>query len=184
MLSIEIPILTDKIDKEFGELNFSQLNWKPSENQWSIGQCIDHLIVSNGKYLPILKEIEKGKHRLTLWEKYNPFTNYTGKQMINTLGNNLHKKYKAPKLFIPSNSKINLNIITDFKKQQNELFELFQKLETKKYSQIIVTSPVASLITITLHDLIKLIIVHEKRHINQAIIVKNIDSFPSNNSCM
>ncbi len=177
MLSLEIQILTAKIETDFGALNFSQLNWKPSENQWSIGQCIDHLIVSNGKYLPILKEVETGKHRTTIWEKYNPLTNYTGKQMIKTLGPNIHKKYKAPKLFIPSNSKINLDILNDFKNQQNELFELFMKLENGKYSQIVITSPVASLITIKLHDLLKLIVLHEQRHINQALGVKKSDLF-------
>ena len=80
---------------------------------------------------------------------------------------------KAPKLFIPSNSKINPEILTDFKNQQNELFELFRKLENGKYSQIVITSPVASLITLKLHDLLKLIVVHEQRHINQALGFKN-----------
>ena len=49
----------------------------------------------------------------------------------------------------------------------------------KSIHKLVITSPVASLITIKLHDLIKLIIVHEQRHINQAMRVKNFDSFPS-----
>lgn len=179
MLSSSIPSLNAIIDKKFGDLNLIQLNWKPAPDQWSIGQCLDHLIVSNGKYLPVLLTIIEGKNKPSFWEKNNPLSNYTGKQMIKTLGKNVVKKYKSPRLFIPSESTINQNIVSDFKNHQYEIFQLFLELEKEKYKHIVVTSPVASLITLKLHDLIELIIVHEERHINQALRVKNNINFPN-----
>ena len=150
MLSSKIQTLTDTVEKEFGNLNLDQFNWKLSAEQWSIGQCIDHLIVSNGKYLPELNEIVKGKHKPTFWEKYNPLCNYTGRQMLKTLGTNVLKKYKTPKLFTPTNSYISKNTIVEFKNQQDEIFKIFRELESEKYSSISITSPVASLITLKL----------------------------------
>ena len=179
MLSSAIPSLTALFEKEFGNLNLIQLNWKPSPEQWSIGQCLDHIIVSNGKYLPLLKTIFEGKHKTTFWERNNPLCNYTGKQMIKTLGKNVIKKYKSPRLFFPSESNISQNIISDFKTRQAEIFSLFIELEKEKYSEYIITSPVASLITLKLHDLIELLIVHEERHIDQALRVKNNNNFPN-----
>ena len=179
MLSSSIPSLTAIIDKEFGDLNLIQLNWKPAPDQWSIGQCFEHLIISNGKYLPVLKTIIEGKYKVSFWERNNPLSNYTGKQMIKTLGKNVVKKYKSPQLFIPSESIISQNIIFDFKNHQAEIFPLFLELENEKYSKTVITSPVSSLITLKLHDLLELIIVHEERHINQSLRVKNNKSFPN-----
>ena len=179
MLSSTIPSLTALIEKEFGNLNLIQLNWKLSPEQWSIGQCLDHIIVSNGKYLPLLKTIFEGKNKTTFWERNNPLCNYTGRQMIKTLGKNVIKKYKSPRLFFPSESTISQNIISDFKNHQNEIIQLFLELEKEKYKHIVVTSPVASLITLKLHDLLELIIAHEERHINQALQVKNNNYFPN-----
>ena len=179
MQSSSIPLLTAIIDKDFGNLNLIQLNWKLAPDQWSIGQCLDHIIVSNGKYLPILKAIKEGKQKPSFWERNNPLSNYTGKQMIKTLGKNVVKKYKSPRLFIPSESTISQNIISDFKNHQNEIIQLFLELEKEKYKQIVVTSPVASLITLKLHNMLELIIAHEERHINQALQVKNNNYFPN-----
>ena len=92
---------------------------------------------------------------------------------------NVVKKYKTPKLFVPSKSNISHNIISDFIAQQDEIFKLFGRLEKPTYSSVVITSPIASLITLKLHDVIKVIIVHEHRHFNQALNVKNHVLFPS-----
>ena len=39
---------------EFGSLTSEQLNWKPASNTWSIAQNLDHLIVVNETYYPVL----------------------------------------------------------------------------------------------------------------------------------
>ena len=146
MLSSSIPSLNAIIDKKFGDLNLIQLNWKASPQQWSIGQCLDHLIVSNGKYLPLLKSIIEGKDKPSFWERNNPLSNYTGKQMVKTLGKNVVKKFKSPRLFIPSENTINQNIISDFKNQQAEFFLLFLELEKEKYFKKVITSPVSLIV--------------------------------------
>ena len=33
-------------------LSYQQLNWRPSEKQWSAGECFEHLIRTNKKYIP------------------------------------------------------------------------------------------------------------------------------------
>lgn len=179
LLSVEIQLISGKAEKEFGSLNAIQLNWKPATEQWSIGQCIEHMIVSNSKYVPILKNIVSGKNKTSLWEKINPLSNYTGGQMIRTLGRVVKKKYKSPLLFMPSKSNISQNVIPEFIKHQQEIKQLFSVLENDKYKSIVITSPVAALITMPLYDLLNLIVVHEERHIEQAMRLKNNMAFPS-----
>src|SRR5690348_13447814 len=41
-------------------LSMEQLNWKPEPHAWSVGQCLDHLCVSNETYIPPITDALKG----------------------------------------------------------------------------------------------------------------------------
>ena len=42
-------------------LSVEQLNWKPAEDAWSVGQCLQHLCAANDVYLPaISKALDDG----------------------------------------------------------------------------------------------------------------------------
>jgi hypothetical protein len=34
------------LERAFGQLSTRQLNWRPNEREWRIGQCFDHLIMA------------------------------------------------------------------------------------------------------------------------------------------
>jgi len=172
MIADNINEITRKVIKEFGHLTTEQLNRKISAKTWSIGQCIDHIIVSNETYLPVLSEIAEGRHKSTFWEINNLLSNYTGRRMIKTLGLEITKKFKSPKQFLPSKSEIPISIIGDFKRHQDKMLELFRILENDKFSDKVITSPVAALITLRVKDVIEIIIVHEQRHLQQALYIK------------
>lgn len=178
MISKEINEITNLVIAELGSLNVVQLNWKPSTGQWNIGQCIDHLIVSNSKYIPVYQAVMSGTYKPSFWERKNPFSKYTGASMIKTLGVQVTKKFIAPKLFTPTNKTVRQEIITQFENHQDELALIFSELEKEKYSKTIISSPVAGLITIPLHDSLKIIVAHEMRHVLQAIRLKNNPDFP------
>src|SRR5262245_9101742 len=42
-------------------LTSAQLNWKPSPNEWSIGQCLDHLCAGNELYIPAMAKGLSGR---------------------------------------------------------------------------------------------------------------------------
>src|ERR1041385_8278576 len=48
----------DASDRRAGDLvrglSPEQLNWKPTEDLWSVGQCLHHLYVANEVYLPAI----------------------------------------------------------------------------------------------------------------------------------
>ncbi len=164
--------ISKSVENNFGPLNPTQLNWKSEPNVWSIAQCLQHLIVSNEKYFPIFENVSSGKHKMTFWEKYNPLTNYTGKTMVKTLGPVVTKKFVSPKLFLPAFSEIKSSIIDEFLAHQNKLTAFYTKLKDEKYDNVIVTSPVAALLSIKLRDVQTILVVHEERHLQQMIRIK------------
>src|SRR6185369_11788748 len=70
-LIAELREVTGRAEKTFGRLSAVQLNWKPAPAEWSIAQCLEHLILINADYLPILERVARGwrpslKERLPL----------------------------------------------------------------------------------------------------------------------
>ena len=164
--------ITATVENEFGTLNATQLNYKITSDSWSIAQCLDHLIISNERYFPVLESIISGKHKMTFWERNNPLTSYTGSQMIKTLGPVLTKKFQSPKLFLPSRSSIKSTIVNDFIEHQKKLCTLLKKLIEPEFKKVVITSPVAGLLTLKLSDALEIMVAHEERHLNQMRRVK------------
>ena len=53
----ELQIVSDDTQKTFGRLSTEQINWKPSADGWSVGQCFEHLIKTNEMFYDELDKI-------------------------------------------------------------------------------------------------------------------------------
>ena len=54
----EAPLLIDIANEQFSRLSENQINWKPSKEKWSIGECVDHLVVMHKLYNSKIKELQ------------------------------------------------------------------------------------------------------------------------------
>jgi hypothetical protein len=168
----------EKVKLEFAVVSIEQLNWKPAKDSWSIGQCLDHLIVSDCLYFPGLKRIAVGKYEISFWEKWNPFQVLFGRMLVIQLQEKVKKPVKTPKVFIPS-SRIDAGITDRFHKHLDTLLEYIAACKTIDLDKTHITSPVSKFITYSLRNAITILIEHEHRHINQAIRVKKVKDFPA-----
>lgn len=169
----------EKVKNEFSSLSTEQLNWKPSPETWSIGQCLDHLLVSDMKYFPALQKIAEKTYKMTFWEKWSPFSVLFGRMLVQQLQEKVKTKLKAPKLFRPDESNIDLGIFERFQKHLDTLLEYINACRGLNIDKLRITSPVSKFITYSLRNAIKILIRHEYRHLNQAIKVKTDKDFPS-----
>src|SRR5215468_5425416 len=44
----------ERAEKLVGGLGAQQLNWQPGQGCWSVGQCLEHLCITNEAYLPAI----------------------------------------------------------------------------------------------------------------------------------
>src|SRR2546430_5159254 len=65
----QAPMIADEVKQSFGCLSPQQLNWKLHPEQWSVGQCLHHLVTANEAYFPTFEKILKGEKKATLWER-------------------------------------------------------------------------------------------------------------------
>ncbi|HEU4934381.1 MAG TPA: DinB family protein [Pyrinomonadaceae bacterium] len=161
----------------FGHLSPTQLNWKPSAERWSVGQCFDHLLTSNKGYFPIVDDVLKGRKQ-SIWESMPLLPGLAGKLLIKSLDPASTRKIKAPKRFEPAQSDISASVINDFIDQQTLIGEKMKATEHFDLEKIVITSPVAAAITYSLMDAYRIIVVHEHRHFQQAKRVIEEAAFP------
>jgi DinB family protein len=162
----------------FGDLTNKQINWKPGEDQWSIGQCFDHLIKTNSTYFPLLDGVVEGGKKNTFWESMPFFPSFFGKLFIKSLDPKNKQKFKAPDKFKPSSSSIDEKVIRFFADNQKRLIDYMKATEKMDLLRIVVSSPASSLITFSLMDAYTILITHEKRHFQQAKRVLESSGFP------
>ena len=167
-------------EKVFGSLSKEQLNWKPAAERWSVAQCFDHLITSNTGYLPIIDSVVKGQKQTSIWQKLPVLPGVWGKLLIKSLDPATTRKLKAPKRFEPSESDIRATIVEDFVAQQAKVIEGMKATANLDLERTIITSPALSIVAYSLMDAYRIIVVHERRHFQQAERVTEESAFPTN----
>lgn len=173
----ELERISVEAQKNFGNFSAEQINWRPSAEAWSIGQCFEHLIKSNEMFFGELDKIASGERKNSLLETYSPLSGFFGSLLINALKKD-GRKYKAPTQKIVPPSSVDPHIIEIFAAHQAELIGKIKKTETADWRKTKVTSPFLKIATYRLADGFQIIVEHEKRHFRQAERVMKEAGFP------
>lgn len=173
--------VAEDAQRVFSGLTNEQLNWKPSAERWSVAQCFDHLITTNRDYLTIVDDVLKGQKKSSVWQKLPVLPGFWGKILIKSLDPASTRKVRAPKRFQPAQSAVPGTIIEDFVAHQDQVIEKMKATANLDLERIVITSPVASVVTYSLMDAYRIIVVHERRHFQQAQRVTEESGFPTTN---
>ena len=172
----ELENISAGAKKTFGALSAEQINWKPSAESWSVGQCFEHLIKTNELYFDELDKIAAGTRKNSFWENWSPLTSFAGRFLITSLKSDARKVKTVQKMTPPSD--VDANIIELFAAHQTELAAKIKQTENADWRKIVFTSPFMGLMTYNLADGLQSIIEHEKRHFRQAERVMQTENFP------
>jgi len=105
---------------------------------------------------------------------------FFGGLLIKTLRADSARRVKARADFLPSSSHIAPTIIARFLEQQERLLHLMEATRGLDLDGITITSPQVQLITYSLVDAYRIIVVHEQNHVVQAMRVVESPGFPGN----
>lgn len=171
--------VTKDVRKAFGSFDEEQLNWKPSSESWSVGQCLDHLITSNATYFPVLEGIASGSYKPGAWTKVPFAADLFGRMIKKAVHPDNAKKYKTMPVFEPARSEIPASVVEDFAGQQEKLKVMFEKLDDQELLSKKVSSPASGMVTLRVADALEILALHERRHFNQAVRVTELTNFPA-----
>src|SRR5688500_14674401 len=171
-ITTDLSQVADDARAAFGAMSAEQLNWKPAEKSWSIGQCFDHIIKTNHQFYPEFEKLASGKRANTFWENWSPFTGMGGRFLINAVTID-SKKAKAPSQKIVPPSEIDADIIDQFAKHIDEVNQKVSACAAADRQRTVVTSPFLRVFTYRLDDAYTVLVEHAKRHFRQAMRVND-----------
>lgn len=178
-LITEIERISVNAEETFGKLSSEQLNWKPNTESWSIGQCFEHLIVTNNLYFPAIQRVIDGKHRNNFYSKIPFGVDLIAVLMKNSLNPNQKRKMKTFTIFEPAVSDIPNTIIEDFSKNNRKLIEMIHAVSNKEIHKIKIPEPLHDALNLRLADAFEILLLHEQRHFRQAERVLQSKEFPN-----
>ena len=109
----EAPLLIDTANEQFSGLSEAQINWKPSEEKWSIGECLDHLAATHKLYNSKIKELQPfvehpGEGSLKFKHTHS------GRMILKYVDPNSTNRTKTFKIFKPLMKQTDTNVIRSF----------------------------------------------------------------------
>jgi hypothetical protein len=173
----EIDQITESFVAEFGNLSEEDLNWKPSLKIWSIAQNIDHLMVINKTYYPVIQSVRNNTYVLPWIGKIRFMVNFMGKTILGSVQPDRRKKMKTFPLWEPASSTFGRDILDKFKSHQESLKALISDCQDLVDKGTVISSPANKNIVYKLEIAFEIIITHERRHLEQARELLKLKSF-------
>ena len=152
-------------------LSSEELNRRPAYDKWSAAQCLEHLNIVGGYYLPSLKSRLRlahaqgsaaGKQVRSGWlGRY--FTTTT--QEKNGLGDN---QLRRPKQFSPTGTRLTGTVVEAFNRQLDELLRLLLLARQVDAGAVRVPNPLYPWLRLRLTDVLEALVFHIQRYVKQA----------------
>lgn len=166
-----LDAVSKKVESEFGPLSSEQLNWKPSDEEWSIAEVLAHLIQLNNSYIPILASANKGEQDMGFTAKLDFLVRWLGNLVRDSVEPTRSKKMKTFPIWEPQQSDVSGQIVSLFIQQQRELKDRMSAHRNLLEKDIVIPSPANRYIVYKLSVAFELMVTHEERHLNQALEV-------------
>jgi hypothetical protein len=159
-------------------LTRGRVNWKPRPDAWSIGQCLQHLVIGNELYIDAIEaamtrnltvtgpvdEIAIGAPSRWFIRSYIEPSPQT-------------KRAKAPKQIVPS-ATIDENVLDRFLEGNQRIRAIVRRASDYDVNRIRFRNPFVPVIRFTVGTGFELLARHEERHLLQAERVRQAPDFP------
>ena len=151
----------------FQNCNYDQLMAPSAQMGWSIAQCLEHLNTYSAFYLPKISDSIKQQPVCTNEEFVSGWLGRYFVAMIDP--DKSAKKYKAAKQHAPISNLDPHKVVSIFIDHQEELLNLLQQCYFADLNRIRIQTSISSLVSLKLGDILQFLIVHDERHIRQAM---------------
>lgn len=155
--------------QRFRPLNDEQLNRRPSPDKWSVGQCLEHLNIIWGYYLPLitrrLQQAQSKQTRPAEMVKHG----FIGRRLTAAMRVPASDKpLTSPQQYAPSGSRLPRTVVEVFGRQLDELLTVVQQARSINANAVRIPNPIIPLLRLRLTDQLEFLVVHLQRHVTQA----------------
>lgn len=153
-----------------------QINWRPAAGGWSVGQCLEHLCITNETYLRAIVEALKQQLEHPV-EKITPgwLARWFIRSFVEPSPNS--KRVRAPRRIVPG-LQVSASVLNRFLNSNQAYRELIRCGAAYDVNRTRFWNPLIPGIRFTVGTGFEIISGHERRHLLQAKRVKEAADFP------
>ena len=157
-------------------LSPEQMNWKPAEDLWSVGQCLQHLYRANEVYLPAIANALDDRPPSPV-EDITP--GWFGRWFIRTYiePSSRSKRTRAPRKIAPT-QQIEPSVLDLFLQSNDVARDLVRCAGAYDINRIRFRNPFIPLLRFTVGTGLEIVSRHQRRHLLQAERIKQAPTFP------
>jgi len=158
-------------------LSLEQLNWRPRPDAWSIGQCLQHLFITNEVYLPAIAASLEG-HRQNRVEDILPgwFGRWFIRKFIQPSPDS--SRARAPKKIEPG-IQVESTVLDAFVRSNDGTRALIRRASNYDVNRIRFKNPFIPMLRFTVGTGFEIVSKHQSRHLLQAERVRESVNFPA-----
>ncbi|RDV13059.1 DinB family protein [Pontibacter diazotrophicus] len=163
--------LSQTVSSELASLDLSALNFKAAPDSWSILECLEHLNRYSRYYNPALaKAIEANAAAADDVQSIS--YSWLGMKSLEMVRPQHAKKHKTVKHMNPNNSSLGPATVKEFLKHQEGLLHLLKRAGKANLHKKAVPVEFFKLLKLRIGEALEFVVLHEERHIQQALRVK------------
>ena len=157
-------------------LSPEQLNWKPTEDLWSVGQCLHHLYAVNEVYLPAIANALDDRPPSPV-EDITP--GWFGRWFIRTYiePSSRGKRARAPKKIAPG-QQVDRCVLDLFLRSNDVARDLVRRASAYNVNRIRFRNPFVPMIRFSVGTGLEIVWRHQGRHLLQAERINQAPAFP------
>lgn len=164
-------------------LDDDQLAWSSEPRRWSLAQCLEHLVITDGLYMDKVEAVLDQAPARTAKEgaPARGHLRFLERLIVGSLGPSPKIRLPAPKSFLPPapGTLSSGDSPERFDRHQERLLACLERARTVDLDRTIVTSPESALIRLRLGSAFALVEAHQRRHLEQMRRVVQHPDFPA-----
>jgi hypothetical protein len=168
-LTNDLLLIRVQAQQRFRPLSAEELNRRPSPSRWSAGQCLEHLNIVGGYYLPsIAARIARAQARGSK-PAATAKQGFIGRRMVEAMRTPASiKSSETPQRYAPTGTRLPRTVAEVFSRQIDELLRLVLLARQVNANAIRIPNAIFPVLLLRLTDQLEFMVVHIQRHLAQA----------------
>lgn len=149
-------------------LNEGQFNWRPAAGEWSIAECLGHLVMAGRWDIDALQRaIESGQPRAASGEGQTDYP-AVDRFIVAQTEPPAKQKWSAPRYFIPLHGQPVTAILPTLLHEEDQFARLLESSRGLDLTRVKVAIPITRFWKMSLGMAFARVVAHQRRHLEQA----------------
>ena len=177
LLAAELDAADARATALVSRLTLEELNWKPDARTWSVGQCLEHLCLSNEVYVAPMQAALANAPQGSA-EVITP--GWFGRWFIRSYIDpaTQKKRARAPRKASPPSSRFDQSIAERFIASNDAMRAVMARAREIDVNRVRFRNPYVPVIRFTIGTGLLIVARHNHRHLGQAERVTQLPAFP------